>query len=269
MAVRLFTCAFAAALAPLPALAQDEVLSPPESAESSPSGGDLTRPLRRIDLRAGFDEAGDEETFTFTLRHDRPVPLDNGWQANLRIDLPFVFAGQTGPANAGAGTEAGLGEVLLHAALTRRVNEAEGFGFGAQLIMPTASSDQLGRGQWRLRPIIGYRWFVPEITEGSFFQFAARYDVSIAGDGSRADTSELQLSPNLEIALPGRSYLSIFPSYDVRYNFVRDEFFVPLNLEVGKEWNRIVFSLEGAVGVIKGDRPPYDWKMEARVGFRF
>jgi hypothetical protein len=67
----------------------------------------------------------------------------------------------------------------------------------------------------------------------------------------------------------GRCLVSIFPSTDIRYNFIRDEFFLPLNLEVGKSWGPVVASLEGGVGIIHGDHPPYDWKLEARLGFRF
>ena len=54
-----------------------------------------------------------------------------------------------------------------------------------------------------------------------------------------------------------------------RYNFVRHELFVPANLEIGKSWGRLVASLEGAVGVIKGDDPIYKWKFEGRLGNRF
>jgi hypothetical protein len=240
-----------------PAQAQTEAIG-------SASGADVTRPLQRIDLRSEFNE----EDTTVTLRYTAPVPLDDGWQANLRMDLPFRIIDEEAPAT-DSGGDVGLGDMLFQAIFVRHVNEREGFGIGTQLIVPTAAGEEFGSGKWRLRPTAGYRWLLPEISEETFFQLLARYDFSFAGDDDRADVSELQFAPNLEIGLPGRAYFSIFPSTDIRYNFEQDEFFLPLNLEVGKEWDRIVVSAEGGVGLISGERPPYDWKVEARVGLRF
>lgn len=239
--------------------AQASLAQTPSVSEASGSGGDITRPLQRFDLRAEVADAEGDQELTVTLRHDRPVPLGGGWQANLRMDLPLKFADD----------ESGLGDMLVQAIFVRHVDERRGFGIGTQLILPTASEDALGRGQWRLRPTAGYRWLLPRISEETFFQVVARFDFSFAGDDDSADTRELQLSPNLEIGLPGDAYFSIFPSADIRYDFESDEFFLPLNLEIGKEWNRLVVSLEGGVGVIAGDSAPYDWKLEGRVGLRF
>lgn len=257
------TCA-AVAFAAAPALAQ------PELAGAAPpaSGADVTRPDQRIDLRIGSEGKEEEDSVSFILRHDRPVPLGDGWQANLRIDLPFTLSDAITPENR-TGTDFGFGDILVQAVFVRPVNDREGFGFGAQMILPTASGEAFGRRQWRLRPTAGYRWLLPEISEETFFQLLARYDFSFAGNDDRGETSELQFAPNLEIGLPGRAYFSIFPSADIRYDFERDEFFLPLNLEVGKSFGRVVASLEGGVGLISGENPPYDWKLEARIGFRF
>jgi hypothetical protein len=231
----------------------------PPATEAPASGGDITRPLQRFDLRTEVAGGDGEQDLTVTLRHDRPVTLGDGWQANLRMDLPVKFAED----------QSGLGDMLVQAIFVRQVDERRGFGFGAQVILPTASEEALGRGQWRLRPTAGYRWSLPEISPETFFQVVARFDFSFAGNDDTPDTRELQFAPNLEIGLPGDAYLSIFPSTDIRYDFENDEFFLPLNLEVGKEWDRIVVSLEGGVGVISGDNAPYDWKLEGRVGLRF
>lgn len=249
------------ALVQAPALGQEAALP---AAQPAGSGGDITRPANRADLRTEFNQKdGDEET-TVTLRYSRPQPIGGGWQVNLRADLPLV--GNSDDPDGERRFE--LGDMLFHAVFARHVSETEGFGIGTQLIVPSASDDS-GKGKWQLRPTAGYRWSLPRISKESFFQLVARYDFSFAGDPNRDDVSELQFAPNLEIGLPGKAYVSLFPSTDFRYNFIRHEFFAPVNLELGKQFGRIVTSIEGAVGVIEGDHPPYDWKVEARVGLSF
>lgn len=245
--------ALAALAAPL--AAQDEKAKP------TGSGEDLVDLTRRIDLRVEVAGAEDEEEWTYTLRHDHRVKLGDGWQANLRVDLPFKSL----PDEAG-GRDFGGGDMLLNAGFVRRLENGEGFGFGAQLIVPTG---ELGREQWRLRPGAGYRWPAHSISEHSFFQLQVRYDFSFAGDDDRPDTRELQFSPTLEIGLPDKAYVSIYPSTDMRYDFERDEVFIPFDVEVGKEWGAWVASVEGSVGLVTEEHAPYDWKVEARLGRNF
>lgn len=237
--------------------------------EGGGSGTDIVRPPQRIDLRSEFTgkEEGDEATFT--LRYTRPQPIGQGWQVNLRADLPFALNSGVTPDNPYGYEHFGLGDVLLQAVFVRHTAPQEGFGIGTQLILPTASEQGFGKGKWRLRPTAGYRWGIPAMSEGSFFQVLARYDFSFAGDNDRSRVSELQFAPNLEIELPGEAYVSIFPSTDIRYNFVHDSFFLPANLEVGKQWGRVVASLEGGAKLIGDEHAPYDWKLEARLGVRF
>lgn len=245
---------------PAAALAQDGGLS----TEASGSGVDLLDISRRIDLRVEVSETDEVKEYVYTLRHDYKIKFDDGWQLTLRADLPFKDV----PDPSGE-YDLGAGDMLLHVGVVRRLAGEQGFGVGAQVIAPTAKDDAHGRGKWRMRPIVGYRWPVKAITPGSFFQLQARYDFSFAGDDSRRETRELQVSPNLEIALPESFYVSIFPSTDFRYDFTRDELFVPADIEVGKEWGRMVWSLEAAAGIIKEDHPLYDWKVETRLGWRF
>ena len=236
--------------------------------QPSGSGEDILAQYRRIDLRAEASSTGSSDEFRLTLRHDHRVELGDGWRINFRIDAPLVFTKKKDEGGA-VHKESGVGDLLFQAVIVRQLSSKQGFGFGAQLLAPTAGKDSLGTGKWRLRPTVGYRWPILSISDTSFFQLIAKYDFSFAGDEDRNDVRQLQLAPNLEIGLKDDAYISFFPSADIRYNFVRDEWFVPVNVEVGKEWGRLVTSVEGAAGVIKGDHPPYDWKIEGRVGLRF
>ena len=257
------------ALAPLllclpvgaPLAAQQAAQVEPEEEAPSGSGEDILDLARRIDLRVELSEDDGENQWVTTLRHDHRLKLGDGWQANLRIDLPFIA-----DLDEVKGPNFVSGDVLLNAGFTRRLPNREGFGVGTQLIIPTAED---GRGQWRLRPSVGYRWPATAISPDSFFQLQVRYDLSFAGESTAPDTRQLQVAPTLEIGLPDRFYLSFFPSTDLRYDFERDELFIPFDVEVGKEWDRWVASLEGSVGVITEQNAPYDWKIEARIGRNF
>jgi hypothetical protein len=247
-----------------PALAQEAMPASP-----SASGNDVAHPVQRIDLRAEVSSKEESDELATTLRYTLPQPIGDGWTVNLRADLPFVRNNEASIDNPDGHYAFGLGDALIQAIFIRHTNETDGFGIGTQLIAPTASEEGLGKGKWRLRPTLGYRWGLPEISEKTFFQLLARYDFSFAGDKDRSRVSELQFAPNLEFGLPGDAYLSIFPSTDIRYNFENKEFFLPVDLEIGKEWERLVVSVEGAAGVVSDEHAPYKWRLEARIGYRF
>jgi len=52
----------------------------------------------------------------------------------------------------------------------------------------------------------------------SYFVPAVRYAMSFAGDPSARRISEPQIAPTLNIDLPGRWFLTLYPSYDIRIN---------------------------------------------------
>jgi hypothetical protein len=185
------------------------------------------------------------------------------------MDVPFASVTHRGEHDEEFADTNGLGDVLLHAVLAHHVQENEGLAFGSELVIPTAGSESLGKGKWRLRPMAGYRWSLSQLGEDGFFQLIARYDFSFAGKDSRSKVREIQLAPNVEIDLGHSAYLSFFPSADIRYDLVRDKLFVPLDIEVGKSVGRLVVSVEVAKAIVHDDHAPYDWRAEGRVGIRF
>ena len=74
---------------------------------------------------------------------------------------------------------------------------------------------------WRLVPTVGYRYALPEISRGSFFVAAVRYDFNFTGTMSSApptnsDPIDAFATPSLNIALPHASFLTLYPSTDIR-----------------------------------------------------
>jgi hypothetical protein len=234
-------------------------------------GQDVTNPIQRIDLRLGYANLPNGlDTGTFILRYDKPFTLEDGWKLGLRFDFPLVRNDVPSLDNLNGEYEAGYGDTLFQFIFSKVLDQRSAFGLGAQLIAPTATQDQFGSGHWRVVPTIGYRYGLPEISPGSFFLAAVRYDRDFAGDNDRPDVNNLQFSPTLNIALPNTSFLTLFPSSDIRYNFEAKDWFVPFNAQVGRVWDgKMVTSLEFGVPLYRGDAPLYDFKIEARVGFFF
>ena len=239
-----------------------------EAEQAVGSGEDLIKIIRHVDFRTEFNGTSDTSETRFTLRYDERREIGNGWRLKLRVDAPYVIAHETDDQGERQNTS-GVGDMLFEIVFTKLTAPQHGFGLGMQVLAPRAGEKALGSGKWRLRPGIGYRWPVAGVSDSSFFQMILRYDFSIAGDDDRSDVRQLQFAPNLELGLPKQWYVSFFPSTDIRYDFVRHQFFLPANIEVGKEWGRWVASVEGGKALIKGDRPPYDWKIEGRLGLRF
>jgi hypothetical protein len=109
----------------------------------------------------------------------------------------------------------------------------------------------------------------------SYFVPAVRYAMSFAGDPSARRISEPQIAPTLNIDLPGRWFLTFYPSYDIRINFGAPKagqtgrLFLPFDALVGvKLTDNLQISLEVGVPIIK-EYPVYNFKTEARARVSF
>jgi hypothetical protein len=264
-----------------PACADDADSNSDTSSDTSSdtnNGQDLTKPLTRLDLRYQYQTSGqdrDQATDTFKIRVDKPFELGSGWSASLRADLPFALTNVTGASNPGGNYQFGLGDVLTQAVLIKTVSRDFAWAFGTQLIFPTASTDTMGGGKYRVVPTVGARWNPPGFGDGNWLEGIVRYDISYAGDPDRSTKRELQLQPMVNVALWQGWYFDLYPSSDIRYNAatVRSgdtgRWFVPVDFLVGDKISRkLLVSLEISVPVVK-EYHVYSFKSEARVGFFF
>ncbi len=91
-----------------------------------------------------------------------------------------------------------------------------------------------------------------------------------AGPQGRQRISNLQFSPTLNVALPEQSFLTFYPPTDIRYELLKQSWFVPFDVLVGRLWGRsVVTSLEASVPIYYGAAPLHKYKIEARIGFFF
>ncbi len=274
---------FAAAIAfPIPAIAQTSL----QQNLASESGAlDFFRPPPNLlQITYGYRTApgsGSEPnttrevtTQTLDLRYDRAFDLTSDWILIARSDLPLVARNPITDTNPNGNYLRGIGDADFQAALIRNIDQRLAFGFGMRVIAPTGD-DVLGSGKWQLMPIIGARFGLREISSSSYFEPVLRYDVSVAGDATRKNISNLQFGPAFNVGLPGRWYVTFYPSEDIRINFgdpiagQTGRLFLPFDVRVGKKFSdNVALSLEIGVPIIR-DYPVYDFKAQLRFDVTF
>ena len=116
---------------------------------------------------------------------------------------------------------------------------------------------------------------LPELSPGSFFTGIVRYDVSFAGNPSARNISNLQLDPLLNIALPYRWFITLYPSPDIRINYgdpiagQTGRLFLPADILIGRNVTKdVVVSLEVSVPIVN-QYPVYNFKTVARLNINF
>ena len=249
------------------------VSSQASAEEQVNNGQDITRPLTRVDLRYQFVNMpfGHQQSI-YTLRSDGAIKFSGGWELALRGDLPVYSGDVIAGDNPGGMTQAALGDVLTQAVAVHSFNPREALGVGVQMVWPTATNDQSGSGKYQALPILGFRESLPEISNGSFFVPFARYDTAYAGNSDRRDIKKLEFGPTLNLMLPERMFFILYSSPEIVYDLNQKAWHVPMNFMVGKMFTKtIVGSAEFFIPMFEGRNyaTPYNFKMEARVGYFF
>jgi len=231
-------------------------------------GEDFTKPLRRIDARLEYEDIKNgNDRYIETTRLERPWELSEHWEVGTRLDLPVIEGNDAFSSTKESGYYTGLGDVLTQFALIDKVNSRWRWGVGTQLIFPTATSKEFGDGKYRAVPSAGVRYSLPAISDGSFVAGLVRYDVDYAGRDDRKDISVIEFAPELNIKFPRDFYLDFYPSSDIRYNFLTQKWFVPIDVQIGKRISESwIASVETSWGLIK-DYYYYNFKVEFRIGY--
>ena len=242
------------------------------------NGEDFTRPLTRLDIRYQFEnvEKPHHGSQTFTLRADRPVPLDGSWKLAFRLDLPLRYTDVIDKTDNPLGQyRFGMGDLLTQVGIIKTLDSRWAVGAGSQLIFPTASEAEMGGGKYQAVPIMGARYMVPEISAGSFAEGLIRYDFDYAGDSHRKQISNLQFQPQLNINLPDSWFVELYPNADIRVNLAHratgdtGNLFLPFDALVGKMFGKTLITTVEIGFPIVNDYKVYNFKTEARMGFFF
>jgi len=213
-------------------------------------------------------------TDTLKLRGDLSLDLSSQWQLVFRGDLPYVAKNPVNDSNPDGDYVYGVGDADIQAALIHGFNDRWKAGAGVRLIGPTGG-DTFGSGKWQVMPIAGFRYALPEISRGSYFEPLARWDYSFAGDPTRKNINNLQFAPMLNFALPDRWFFTLYPSTDIRWNFgdpitgQTGRLFLPFDARIGHKFSDYFnVSLEVGVPIVK-EYPFYNFKTALRLNLTF
>jgi hypothetical protein len=271
------------ALVMLPGVAAAQAAS--SQKESDNTGNDLFRPpanlFQMMDEYKTAPGSGsapgstrDVTTETLNLRMDHSLDLAPLWILALRADLPLVAKNPITSDNPDGGYVGGVGDADVQAVIIHNLDARWAVGFGARLITPTGG-DTLGSGKWQIMPAAGFRYALWEISSSSYFEPVVRYDVSVAGDPTKKNISNLQFGPTLNIGLPDRWFLTFYPSPDIRINYgdpitgQTGRLFLPFDVRVGRKLSdNIALSFELGVPIIK-DYPVYNLKTQVRLNVTY
>jgi hypothetical protein len=259
---------------------QNVSLSPDTGAEEDveSNGNDLTRPQNSVDARLRYQTSSGTtsraEQERVILRASSRITLDADWKLAVLAQLPVVAKTTTTFDPIGAEREFGAGDAVFQATLIHKIDTRWAFGFGARLVVPTAE-DNLGSGKWQVMPGFGVRYSLPALGPDSYLVPAMRYAISFAGDPSRRTISQAQIAPTMNIGLPDRWFVTLYPSYDIRINYgapvsgQTGRLFLPADVAVGRKvTDNLVMSLEVSAPIVK-DYPAYDFKIEGRLAYKF
>jgi hypothetical protein len=213
-------------------------------------------------------------TDTLDLRLDHRLDLSPQAVIAIRTDLPLLAKDPINSGNPNADYLYGIGDADAQALYIYSFDKRWAAGFGARVIAPTGW-DALSSGKWQVMPIAGFRYGLPEVGSGSFLEPFARYDVSVAGDPSKRNISNLQFAPYFNLSLPDQWFIAFYPSADIRLNFgdpvtgQTGRLFLPFDARVGRNLtDRVALSLEVGVPIIK-DYPVYNFKTEVRLNMTY
>jgi len=245
---------------------------------------DITRPQNQLDVRFQYRTSWQPDTRTqqerMLLRTTSKITLDAGWRAGLLAEVPFVDKKTTTFESSDSGNSSssenkfGIGDAAFQAYLARDLDQNWAFGFGVRGVGPSAQ-DSLGSGKWQIMPGLGVRYSFTDLGPDTYFVPVIRYALSVAGDPTRRNIRQAQISPTLNIGLSDRWFITLYPSYDVRINYgpavpgQTGPLFLPFDVSLGREISKgVQLSLEVSVPIIR-DFPVYNFKTELRMVARF
>jgi hypothetical protein len=231
-----------------------------DASDNTNNGSDITRPQNsfetRLNDRTSASPTSQTKRDTLILRLNSKVTFDDGWKLAMLAQVPVMMESAVTFDPLGLDQVFGVGNAVFQSILAHAIDERWAFGVGARLVAGSVSDD-VGSGKWQIMPGFGARYSILEWGTDSYFVPAMRYAMTFAGDPSARRISEPQIAPTLNIDLPGRWFLTFYPSYDIRINFGAPKagqtgrLFLPFDALVGvKLTDNLQISLEVGVPII-------------------
>ena len=251
--------------------------TPPPQEDANYNGLDFTRPLRSFEIRGQYRTSSRPNSQTDqwieTLRYNSRLDLSGGWKFGYLAQVPVVEKTTTtfNPPNTSG--ETGLSGAEFQGALLHEINRYWAFGIGARFAAPGEAG--LGSGKWQVMPGFGVRYSFLDFGPDTYFVPVVRYAVSVAGDPTKRNISEPQIAPTLNVGLPDRWFVTLYPSNDIRINYgdpvpgQNGRLFLPFDVAIGRNvTDKLVVSLEASAPIVDA-YPVYKFKTELRIVLKF
>ena len=240
------------------AFSQVETASGADAAPRSSQPVDFR--TNRVEIRNEIqDLQGGGTVYLFVPRVDFSVNPD----LSFRFEAPMVFADSGPPIN---DTASGIGDLLFRGSY--RVVRGGGYAIvaGSELILNTATQDDLGAGKNVIAPLVFASIDLPQYNS-VVFPLLQHY-VTLGGDDARQDVHYTSIKSAYLTRWQTRIYTIVEPQLVVDHGRA-DKVGMTLEGEIGRFLNRdLAIWARPGVGLF-GDNLPqvYDWKLE--IGVRF
>ena len=245
--------------------------APPADAnepEEVNNGQDFTRPVRRLDFRYQYQQPDEGlESNLFTVRMDWPITLSQDWKLSTRLDVPLIYGDAPSLDNPDGGYELGTGAILGQALLIHPLNKEVALAGGLQVLLPTESQDQFGSGSLRLLPSFAVRYAPEALPAGWWMALLVRYDFDVWKRDGRESTSDFDIQPVFNLALPDRWFATFAP--EIKYSFIENDWFIPFDVTIGKMVTPTIICSVEFKHELYNEYAQYDWAVEFRIGFFF
>lgn len=156
-----------------------------------------------------------------------PISLNQDWNLISRTILPIVNQHDVVP---GAGSDSGIGDILLSFFFSPKRPTASGWiwGAGPVLLLPTGSKDRLTADKWGAGPTAVFL----KQDSGWTYGILMNHLWSFAGDDKRQDISSTYLQPFLTYTT--RTFTTVGINTESTYDWKGKEWSVPVNLSVSQ-----------------------------------
>jgi hypothetical protein len=220
----------------------------------------------QFNLDTGMGPDGNGTRRVLAIQPVVPFSLGNDWNLISRTIVPLVWQEDIGP---GTGSQSGIGDTLQSFFLSPAAPTSGGviWGLGAAILLPTASDDFLGAGQWAAGPtgvVLVQRgpWTVGGL---------ANHLWSFAGDDDRADVNLTFVQPFTSYTTPDAWTFTL--QAEATYDWEIDQWTVPVTGTVAKlvRLGPLPVNLSGGVRYW-AESPqggPDDWSVRLGMTFLF
>jgi len=242
------------------------------SEESFNTGQDITRPVRRFDIRyqyVNFPRGADRNIVIF--RTDQPFRMSKRWIIDTRLDVPLMCGKAAYPGRRYKHNQFALSDIFTQFIATYYASQRWAYGVGIRLLWPTAYRQNDGLGKYIANPLVGAHVCLPEISPGSFFECGVLYAFDYAGKRDYKHISRIGFWPTFHVMLSQRNFITLYANQEIVYDFVADGFMWPFDITLGRMIGRsLVASIEAFIPMFRSHNyKPWDCRVEARIGIFF